>query len=175
MDLENIENIETALIPLGTGSVDAARQRSVYFDRVAKVHIATGSVYSVFSGSFGFYPDAVLKLARRDGQSDARTKNDHRRLVLNDIRCSQMLSRCTNIARMLHYDASPEDLVVVGEGYQLNLVQYLEDVGDGSLTAIDEPRIFRQLFQAVAYLRECKMIHRNIRLKHIYIDSLSSK
>lgn len=136
--------------------------------------IRSGGIYEVYSGTFGSYPEVLLKravLARLAG------RRSHEEIVLNDITKSQILSGCPYIARLFHYERNATFIILVAERYQINCKEFLVQVEAGMYRQdkYKLTQVFTQLFTAVEYLHKKNIVHRDIRAKNMYLQQFSSE
>lgn len=93
------------------------------------------------------------------------------------IACSFCLSE--NITRLLYYVNRPgEYLVLVVEGYDLTLAEYINNFGPmkyeeakTSIGICDTATIFSQIFKGVAYMHEKGFVHCDINCGNIFIQT----
>lgn len=142
---------------------------------VLEPEIARGHVYSVFRGNFGAYPSVYAKKVERDGKTG---ENNHRDLAMNDISMMQKLACCPNIARVYWHIETETHIIVVVENYRFTCKDYLLALHKGEIeqnNEFDVKVIFKQLFKALQYIHRCKIVHRDIRLKNIFIHQFGKQ
>lgn len=133
--------------------------------------IASGSVYTLYEGKFGFYPNVVVKQAKRRGTSLQRGKT-HKELAMNDIQMMQQLGGSGYVMRLIHDEWTGEDINLVVFKYDYNLAEFLEAVEDGSklYEELDPIKLFEGMFKAISHLHARRIVHCDIKLKNLYIN-----
>lgn len=147
------------------------------FDTISAVGagpIFQGRVFNVYRGAFGEYRNVYLKRTDADGVLFNKT---HAELVRNDITMTQRLSGCPYIARYFHHGVVGNVIVLAVESYQQNLKAFIDAVEGGARRAdeYDWQRLFKQLFMAIDYLHQEGIVHRDIRMKNVYIQRYGSE
>lgn len=145
----------------------------VFFERPPP--IASGSVYSLYRGSFGSYPRVIMKHASRNRTFESG--KTHGTLVSNDIQMMQILSGSENMARIFHHEYTADDVVLAAELYNYNLSGFLSSVEEGMrrFEDLDPVKVFKQMFEALSFMHEKEIIHRDLRMKNLYIHEVSGE
>lgn len=126
-----------------------------------------GSVYQLYSGSFGLHPSVTIKRTIKIERDRALTDTD----VLYSMR----LASSDAVQRLLACEASSSATYLVFESYETN-VQKL--ISSGRLDRyIVHPRkqILHGLCRAVSYLHEQEIYHRDIAPRHVGIHNCNGE
>lgn len=137
---------------------------------IQEPEIARGQVYSVFRGKYGAYSSVYVKKVDRNGKSGRKKHED---LAMNDIKMMQKMGRYDSFVQLLCSEASETRIHIAVSAFSQSCKEYLSDLQQGKIAQKDEldsQRLIKQLLDALSYLRYEKIVHRDIRLKHLYIN-----
>lgn len=160
------EDNEDAELDQATRSIFRLQSPASQF-HVDQVPYLTGSVYSVFRGTFGRNPNVLMKIARKNLISNERS---HEHLVQIDIDVMQQLSDNPAFASIFHVQHTDTHVMLVVPEYHETLLEYIRTMRSRPVDElVDVTRLVKKLWKAVAYLHQQRLVHRDLRLKNIYL------
>lgn len=132
-----------------------------------------GDIYTVFRGTFGNYRSVFIKTAEKAKESNGKT---HRHIVQNDLDTMQLLAEFPSFARAYHCQQSPTHVMMIVQAYHEHCEEYVRTIHNRPVAdQIDEQRLFRELFTALGHLHSMQLVHRNLRLKNLFIHRYGGK
>lgn len=132
-----------------------------------------GGIYSVFEGTYGHYTSVFYKFARKSARRNGRS---HRYLVRNDVRRMEEFAVHPNFAKIITHEITGRHWMLIVQRYSETLQTYVTTIGGRpAADQIDYGMCFKQLLQGLSFIHSRLLVHRDIRMKNLFIHRFNGK